>query len=326
MRAALSRLARWLASPLPALGLVAGPGARPMGVSALVRARDEEDWIEASLRSLEGVADEAIVVDNGSSDRTLERARALVGRVAFELTVDAAPHLDHTALSNYVLAKARFRWLLRWDADCVAHTSGPNALAGLRGHLAARPPWRHACIRPAAVELAGDLFHRPSDLAVRYDAHCVTHAPALRYATQVSRRAGQDHAVEFLRLPLYYVVERWTTPAIFHVNVKPARRMLLRHYWQAWWAARPGVPLEVYALGRACAEWGARDLDDAAAIVTAASCRRLVRFDPAPYGGYPELLAPALASPRYRVVYRDGTIVGRSDAVRDGDAPPAGLA
>jgi glycosyltransferase involved in cell wall biosynthesis len=284
-----------------------------MGVSALVRARDEEDWIEASLRSLEGFVDEAIVVDNGSADRTAERARGLVGRVAFALTVESAPALDHTALSNYVLGRARFRWLLRWDADCVAHTSGPNALAGFRARLEARPVWRHTCVHPAAVELAGDLFHRPADLALRYDAHLVTHSPALRYATRVAGRGERAYAVEVLRLPLYYVTERWTTPAIFHVNVKPARRMLLRHYWQAWWAERPDVPLEAYVLARAPADWGTTDLDAAAAAFTARYCRRLVRFDPAPYGGYPALLAPALARPAYRLLYAGGAVVGRSD-------------
>jgi len=39
----------------------------------------------------------------------------------------------------------------------------------------------------------------------------------------------------------------------------------------------------------------------------------LVPFDPAPYGGYPALLAPALAERRFHVLYADGAIVGRSD-------------
>ena len=313
MRTPVSGLARWVCGWAPALGLVTPASARPMGVSALVRARDEEAWIEPSLRSLEGFADEIVLVDNGSSDSTVERARALVGRLGLEVRIDSAPGLDHTALSNRVLELARFRWLIRWDADCVAHTAGPNALRELRRRLLELPPWRHVCIHPAAVEVAGDLFHRVPEIAVRYDAHVVTYSPALRYETAVTRAGGRPIAIEFLRLPRYYAIERWPTPAIFHVSVKPAWRMLLRHFWLEWWAERPAMSLQEYALQRARKEWGAANLDDAAATFTARYCRRLVPFDPAPYGGYPALLAPALAERRFHVLYADGAIVGRSD-------------
>jgi hypothetical protein len=150
----------------------------------------------------------------------------------------------------------------------------------------------------------------------------------LKYRTRRVREAGcpRPIAVESLRLPPWYAIVRWETPAIFHVNVKPARRLLLRHFWQEWWAAQPGCSLEDYAAARAAAEWGASSLDDAARTFVAGYCRRLQPFDPSPYGGYPELLAPALARPRYRVLYRGGQVVGRSDALEDGAAPRAGSA
>jgi glycosyltransferase involved in cell wall biosynthesis len=293
-----------------------------MGVSALVRARDEEDWIEPSLRSLEGFADEIVVVDNGSTDRTLERARALVGRLAVDLRVHEAPGLDHAALSNDVLGRARFRWVIRWDADFVAHTTGPHALAGLRAVLDAVPPWRHVCLHPALVELAGDLFHQRPATRVRWDSHCLTWAPALRYQVATVRTAAargrpRRLAVESLRLPLYYRIRRWETPAIFHVDVKPARRMLLRHFWQEWWAERPGLTLEEYARRRAAIEWGTPTLEVAAKEVVLRACRDLAPFDPAAWGGYPELLRPAVARPRYRILYERGAVVGRRDALAE---------
>ena len=328
MIGALSTPVRAVAGLAPLVRLAPRPDARPMGVSALVRVKDEEDWVEASLRSLEGFADEIIVIDNGSTDSTLDRVLALGPTLAAELRAEAAPALDHAALSNAVLARARFRWVIRWDADFVAHTSGPNALRRLRAVLAAFPPWRHACVHPALVELAGDLRHQFPDLKVRYDSHVLTYSPRLKYRTRRVREAGRARpiAVESLRLPPWYAIGRWETPAIFHVNVKPARRLLLRHFWQEWWAERPGCSLEDYAAARTAAEWGASSLDAAARAFVARYCGRLVPFDPAPYGGYPELLAPALASPRYRVLHRDGRVVGRSDALEDGAAPRAGSA
>lgn len=327
MSGALAALARGLAAPAPLVGLAPRPDRRPMGVSALVRVRDEEDWIEASLRSLVGFADEIVVVDNGSTDASVERVRALAPRLGVEVRLWERPDLDQAALSNEALRRARFRWLVRWDADFVGHTAGPHALRGLREVIATVPPWRHLCLHPALVELAGDLFHQPSGLRVRWDSHLLTWSPALAYRTAVvllnpdpARPAGtpgapraRRAAVESLALPAWYGIRRWPTPAIFHVNVKPARRMLLRHFWQEWWAEQPGCSLEEYARRRTRAEWGAESLEAAACDYVARYCQRLVRFDPAAYGGYPALLAPALASPRYRVLYRDGRIVGRSD-------------
>lgn len=133
MAGRLSAIARNLLTVTPAIGLAPRPGARPLGVSALVRVKDEEEWIEPSLRSLEGFADEIIVVDNGSTDSTVERVRELQRKLSLELRLDLAPGLDHTALSNHILGLARFRWVIRWDADCVAHTSGPHAVSQLRG-------------------------------------------------------------------------------------------------------------------------------------------------------------------------------------------------
>jgi len=312
---ALARPLRALAGVAPLVGLAPRPEARPMGVSALVRVKDEEDWVEASLRSLEGFADEIVVIDNGSTDGSLERVRALQRTLGAELRVEVAPELDHTALSNRALLRARFRWVIRWDADFVAHTSGPSALRRLRAVLAAVPAWRHVCLHPALVELAGDLGHRLPETAVRYDSHLLTFSPALRYRTQVVRVRGHGRpvAVESLRLPRYYAIRRWETPAIFHVNVKPARRMLLRHFWQEWWAEQPGCALEEYVRRRVEAERGSASLAVAAEGFVRRYCERLVPFDPTPYGGYPERLAPALARPRYRVLYRDGRIVGRSE-------------
>jgi len=87
---ALSTLARAVAGLAPLVRLAPRPDARPMGVSALVRVKDEEEWVEASLRSLEGFADEIIVIDNGSTDSTLDRVRALGPTLATELRAEAA--------------------------------------------------------------------------------------------------------------------------------------------------------------------------------------------------------------------------------------------
>ncbi|MGB6432253.1 MAG: glycosyltransferase, partial [Candidatus Acidiferrales bacterium] len=50
-------------------------------VSAILIARNEESELPRALESLEGVADEIVLVDSGSTDRTAEIARAAGARV-----------------------------------------------------------------------------------------------------------------------------------------------------------------------------------------------------------------------------------------------------
>ena len=45
------------------------------GISCVVRAKNEENWLRMSLLSVRDFPDEIIFVDNASSDRTLEIAR-----------------------------------------------------------------------------------------------------------------------------------------------------------------------------------------------------------------------------------------------------------
>ena len=50
-------------------------------LSVCLLTRDEQRNIERAIRSVEGVADEVVVADAGSTDRTVEVARGLGARV-----------------------------------------------------------------------------------------------------------------------------------------------------------------------------------------------------------------------------------------------------
>ena len=83
-----------------------------MKISAIVIARNEEARIERCLSSLVW-ADEIIVVDNGSTDRTKELARKQGAMV-----IDASIR-DFAKLRNRAKEKANGEWLLYIDADEV---------------------------------------------------------------------------------------------------------------------------------------------------------------------------------------------------------------
>ncbi|HEY5341199.1 MAG TPA: glycosyltransferase [Candidatus Aquilonibacter sp.] len=74
--------------------------------------RDEEGFLPASLRSVAGVADEIVVVDTGSTDRSIEIARSFGASVYEHAWRD-----DFAWARNRSLEHAAHRWILVLDAD-----------------------------------------------------------------------------------------------------------------------------------------------------------------------------------------------------------------
>src|SRR5690348_13458869 len=82
-----------------------------LGLSVVVIARNEEARIEDCLRSLAGVADEIVLVDDGSTDRTVAIAESFGARVLSRAFDTAARQM------NFGVRAARGRWILIIDAD-----------------------------------------------------------------------------------------------------------------------------------------------------------------------------------------------------------------
>ena len=88
-------------------------------LSAVIIARDEADRIEDAIRSV-AFADECVVLDSGSTDDTVARARALGARVV------ETDWPGHVAQKNRALDEARGDWVLSLDADeRVTRSSAP---------------------------------------------------------------------------------------------------------------------------------------------------------------------------------------------------------
>ena len=79
-------------------------------LSVLVPTKNEEPNIESCLRSVR-FADEVVVVDSGSTDRTLEIARGIADRVLTHEYVNSA------AQKNWALPQLTHRWVMIVDAD-----------------------------------------------------------------------------------------------------------------------------------------------------------------------------------------------------------------
>ena len=100
-----------------------------MSVTVVILTVNEARHIERALRSVAAIADVTFVVDSGSTDRTVEIARAMGAEVLTHLFVNQAQQF------NWALDQlpADTDWVLRLDADEVVSSE-------LAGEITARLP------------------------------------------------------------------------------------------------------------------------------------------------------------------------------------------
>jgi (heptosyl)LPS beta-1,4-glucosyltransferase len=91
----------------------AGRGApRPGGISVVINTLNEEPNIAACIDSVQGLADEIVVCDMHSEDRTAEIAREKGARVVLHSRTEFVEPARRVAISH-----ARHEWVLVLDAD-----------------------------------------------------------------------------------------------------------------------------------------------------------------------------------------------------------------
>lgn len=100
-------------------------------VSACIITKDEEHDLPTCLSSVTGIADEIVVYDTGSTDRTVALARELGAEV-----VEGDWDGDFARARNAALAHCRGQWILWLDADEAFVCEDPSAL---QARLAAVP-------------------------------------------------------------------------------------------------------------------------------------------------------------------------------------------
>src|SRR5271155_4503194 len=93
-------------------------------VSVVIPAFNAEDWIEESLASavVQTYRDiEIIVIDDGSTDRTAERARSVLGKSRRPHQLLQQPNKGVSAARNHGLRVARGEWIQFLDSDDILH-------------------------------------------------------------------------------------------------------------------------------------------------------------------------------------------------------------
>ena len=304
---------------LPYIGLIPKPS-RKNGISVRITTKNEEEWIELNLISIKDFADEIVIVD-ASTDKTPEIIEKVASKYNLNVklihcesdqTQTAGTAKEHAEHANITLKNASFRWAVWWEGDYIAKKSIINLKEEI---LSLNPNIYHAISLPA-VNLEGDIFHQRRNGKLNIQSRVHTYSDALIYEDR-----GR---FEVLHIPLYYkqsykyILRRQYH--IFHMDtVKSARRLLFRRFWTDWrelkdWNRFPR--LDDYVAYRIKKDWNIEDIEEAARYyVNEILCKSLVPYDKNQFGDYPELLKKELEKPRYKVIYKNGKIIGRNDTL-----------
>jgi len=284
--------ARWCFSYLPCIGLVKRPPRRPNGISAIIRSHNDE-WIEYSLKSIKDFADEIIVVDTSTNNTPAKIEKLAEGEglriklLHFDMPLDSYMYDTETYVyqSNIGLRYTNYRWAVIWDSDYIAFTSGNNNILKLKELLSSLDPKKYFHVHIKFIDLYGDLFHTiESGIHIRRERFAFTWSPNLKFY--------DEGRFERMHFPLYY--RRILLPQIHVVHlatVKNAKYLLYRRYWTDWREMRnfQHFPtLQEYVKSKLI------------------KCDYLLK-------DCPEVLKDEIKKPRYRILYRNGKIIGRND-------------
>lgn len=293
------------------------------GITAVVAARNEEYLIPFCLRSLVGIADQIVCIDNGSDDGTLDRMHEFETASRGDVDVDvlSMPGALLGQCREAGLQHTRHRWHLRWDADMVAHTGGEQSMAGLRQRVLQDD-------RPRAIQLPRTNLHM--DLRHTHKLHDVIDPgePILiRFSSAVCYR--EYGKFDTIRVPFSYRQTQMSERYYMHcAGLKSDDNLLHRFHYFAWREAFNAAPdqasrqqladFEAFKTRRNMELFGTNEPRALKFRFQRQLAFHCAPYDPRKYGPYPDVLHHELAcaAPRFEVLYQDGhpyTRIDRAD-------------
>ncbi len=117
--------------------------------------KNEERFLEQCLRSVQGIVDEICIVDTGSTDKTIEIARAFGARVEAREWRN-----DFAWARNEAIGMATFRWIVMLDADEELKPDSRPALEALKSTAAETTGvWIRCYNKSDDYQGTGDMSH-----------------------------------------------------------------------------------------------------------------------------------------------------------------------
>lgn len=295
---------------------------RPLkkGITAVVAARNESYTLMLCLRSLVGVVDQIVCIDNGSEDDTLEQMYDFQQKYRGEIEVDviSMPGALLGECRDAGLKATQYQWHLRWDADMICKSSGSESMKRLREKVLANN--RPRAIQLPRTHLIGDLFHTHKlDEVVDHGEPIL-----IRMSNQVLyKEYGKFDAV---KLPIYYPIKRERDKFYFHcAGLKSDVNLMHRFFYFMWRAevnstshSEQSMKLgdfDAYRSSKELELFGTNDRKSLKYRYQKQCVYHFQRYDPIKYGDYPEILKEEIvkSETRFEVLYQDGKPYRRID-------------
>jgi len=282
------------------------------GITAVVSAKNEAYILPFCLKSLVGVVDQVVCIDNGSDDGTLELMQAFKTEFGLRIEVDILemPNALLGDCRNAGLEHTRYKWHLRWDADMVCRTRGKESMKLLRE--AVLKDDRPRTIQLPRTNLRGDLHHTRKNL------------PSIDPGEPILIRFGKDiKYVEYgkfdvIRVPFYYAIITEKARYYFHCEgLKSDDNMIHRRQYFEWRAAFNSYTdaacpssisdFEIYKKDWSKREFGTNNMQSLKWRFQRDFCNRLAPIDKILFGEYPDVLKSELENKnvRFKVVLKD---------------------
>ena len=280
------------------------------GITAVVSAKNEEYILPFCLKSLVGVVDQIVLIDNGSDDSTLQVMQQFKSDYGEKVEVDILemPGALLGDCRNAGLDLMRYKWHLRWDADMVCRTSGPNDMKQIRELITDDRP---RTLQLPRINLRGDFHH-------------TRHRLAIDPGEPILMRFGRDiKYVEYgkfdvIRVPFYYAIVKDTRYFYFHCEgLKSDENMIYRRQYFEWRELFNSFsdndrPERVRDFEKYKEDWKKQEfgtVDDLALRwrFNRLDCHKLKLVDKKLFGDYPEVMVAEMESdnPQYKIVRKE---------------------
>jgi len=283
---------------------------RPHGISVMIRIKNEADWIQESLLSLNGFADEVVIIENNSGDDSYERIKKIIPQLEYKVILKKEKSTKFHYVSNLALKLTNFSWIFRWDGDFIAFTSGANDLKKLRSYILNLPRRNFYIIYPLIVNFYGDLLHVLKERPLHSENYIHSYHSKLQYVKK-------KNSFEALKIPFFYKIIRLKKIILFHVGTaKSLDRMLYRSLWGEW--IRKNKINEFPSFKSYITYKFSDNLLLAKKYIIKEMeerIRKTVKFSKERYGDYPELMKPKLKNLPYKIIYKKDRPWSREDFI-----------
>ena len=208
---------------------------RKKGISVLIPSQNEEKTIDLCIESFIEFADEMIIVDNGSTDNTINIIKEKKNKFPDKIKFFNKPDIQHLSDNRQVaLEHSCYEWIMRCDSDFVAYTDGEYNIMNFKKYLLKlKRGLRPEGILVPQYNLVKDYWH--TGIGFKNIAYSPKTPPVLRFYRYIPffkfKRLGRWEGVRFQNKFKKII---WKKPLWMHCNFKTDMNFFLRSERTNW--------------------------------------------------------------------------------------------